>query len=125
MFVVGTGGNEVNLYRLSTAWDISTTTFVENYVVGGNPSGIHISPDGTKMFIVGNASDLVKSYTLSIPYVFTEYFGVWVMSFDSSTITDVNFTTNSADSKKHIWDGTEWSVAAEGKFLAGYWRVYL
>jgi len=71
LFIVGTHGNGVDLFRVSTAWNISTATHSEFYSIGGNPSGIHISPDGTKMFIVGNNADLVKSYTLSSPYEFT------------------------------------------------------
>jgi len=38
------------------------------FFIGGNPSGIHINPAGTKMFIVGNQSDLVKSYDLGTSY---------------------------------------------------------
>ena len=128
LFIVGTGGNEVNLYKLSTAWDVSSATFVERYVIGPgttNPSGIHISPDGTKMFIVGNHTDLVRSYTLSIPYVFTEVVGGWSVSFDSSETSTSNFTTNSANNKKYKWDGTEWKSYLEGNFLPGFWRVYL
>ena len=71
VFIVGTRGNGVDLFNVTTAWDISTVTHQEFYSVGGNPSGIHISPDGTKMFVVGNSSDLVKSYALSVPYEFT------------------------------------------------------
>jgi len=71
LFIVGTIHNGVDLWYVSTPWDISTATHHEFYFVGGNPSGIHISPDGTKMFIVGNQTDLVKSYTLSVPYEFT------------------------------------------------------
>jgi hypothetical protein len=71
LFIVGTIHNGVDLWYVSTPWDISTATHQEFYSIGGNPSGIHISPDGTKMFVVGNSSDLVKSYTLSVPYEFT------------------------------------------------------
>ena len=71
LFIVGTIHNGVDLWYVSTPWDISTATHQEFYFVGGNPSGIHISPDGTKMFVVGNSSDLVKSYTLSVPYEFS------------------------------------------------------
>ena len=71
LFIVGTIHNGVDLWYVSTPWDISTATHQEFYFVGGNPSGIHISPDGTKMFVTGNNSDLVKSYTLSVPYEFT------------------------------------------------------
>ena len=71
LFIVGTIHNGVDLWYVSTPWDISTATHQEFYFVGGNPSGIHISPDGTKMFVVGNSSDQVKSFTLSVPYEFT------------------------------------------------------
>ena len=72
LFVVGTRGNGVDLWKLTTPWDISTATHEEFYFIGGNPSGIHISPDGHNMFITGNNADLVKSYALSSPYAFTE-----------------------------------------------------
>ena len=68
IFVVGTKGNGVDEYTLSTPYDISTMTHMGFFFIGGNPSGIHINPAGTKMFIVGNQSDLVKSYDLSTSY---------------------------------------------------------
>ena len=71
LFIVGTHGNGVDLFNVSTAWDISTLTHSEFYLIGGNPSGIHISPDGTKMFIAGDNNQLVKSFTLSNAYTFT------------------------------------------------------
>ena len=49
----------------------------------------------------------------------------WVVSFDSSAVTDANFTTNSANNKKYKWDGTEWKSYLEGNFSPGFWRVYL
>tara|TARA_S200000501_G_C20867432_1_gene762615 strand:- start:2668 stop:4809 length:2142 start_codon:yes stop_codon:yes gene_type:complete len=125
LFIVGTGGNEVNLYKLSTAWDISTVTYVERYHIGGNPSGLHFSYDGTKMFTVGNQSDLVRSYTLSIPYVFTEYVGGWSLSFDASETSTTKFTTNSNDNTRWVWNGVEWKNAIERIYPAGYWRLYL
>ena len=126
LFIVGTGGNEVNLYKLSTAFDISTATFEERYVIGGNPSGIHFSPDGTKMFTVGNlVPHLVRSYTLSIPYVFTESMPGWTLSFDASETSTIKFTTNTQDSKKHKWNGSNWSLAIERDYISGYWRIYL
>ena len=68
MFIVGTKGNGVDEFKLTTGFDISTATHMGFYFVGNNPSGIHISPDGTKMFIIGNVSDLVKSYDLGTSY---------------------------------------------------------
>ena len=88
LFIVGTLGNGVDLFNVSTAWDISTATHSEFYFIGGNPSGIHISPDGTKMFIVGNNADLVKSYTLSAPYSFS---GGGTASADTRTFRMVQY----------------------------------
>ena len=68
LFIVGTKGNGVDEYTLTTPYDISTMEHMGFFFIGGNPSGIHISPDGLKMFIVGNQSDTVKSYTLGTSY---------------------------------------------------------
>ena len=68
LFIVGTKGNGVDEYTLSTPYDISTMMHMGFYFVGNNPSGIHISPDGTKMFIIGNQSDIIKSYDLGTAY---------------------------------------------------------
>ena len=125
LFIVGTGGNEVNLYKLSTAYDISTITFVESYFVGGNPSGIHISPDGTKMFTVGNQSDLVKSYILSVPYVFTETLPGWVISFDSSANNTKQIVLNLENNYLYAFDNNEWNTAICKIYKEGLWRIYL
>ena len=68
LFIVGTKGNGVDEYTLSTPYDISTMMHMGFYHIGNNPSGIHINPAGTKMFIIGNQSDIVKSYDLGTPY---------------------------------------------------------
>ena len=71
MFIVGTLGNGVDLFRLTNPWDISTATHAEFYLLGANPSGIHFNPTGTKMFIVGNLGDRVEEFGLTVPYEFT------------------------------------------------------
>ena len=68
LFIVGTKGNGVDEYTLSTPYDISTMEHMGFFFIGGNPSGIHINPAGTKMFVMGNQSDLVKSYDLGTSY---------------------------------------------------------
>jgi 6-phosphogluconolactonase (cycloisomerase 2 family) len=68
MYIVGTAGDEVNEYSLSTAWDISTASYVQNFVVvteESAASGIFLKPDGTRMYIVGSAGDEVNEYNLS------------------------------------------------------------
>jgi DNA-binding beta-propeller fold protein YncE len=67
MYVTGGSGDDVNEYDLSTAWDISTATFLQNFSVAAQetvPTSLSFKPDGTQMFIVGSGSSSVYSYTL-------------------------------------------------------------
>ena len=67
MFVLGTTGDDVNVYNLTTPWDISTSAFVGILSVAGQdtaPNDIYIKPDGTKMYMVGSTNDTVYQYTV-------------------------------------------------------------
>lgn len=67
MFVMGQTGDDVNVYNLTTPWNISTATFVNVFSVSGQdttPTGLYIKPDGTKMYMVGSATDTVYQYTV-------------------------------------------------------------
>ena len=67
MFVMGQTGDDVNVYNLTTPWDISTAAFVNVFSVSGQeptPQGIYIKPDGTKMYMVGSTNDTVYQYTV-------------------------------------------------------------
>jgi sugar lactone lactonase YvrE len=71
MFVVGTTGDDVNEYDLSTAFDISTAVYSQNFSVSAqdiNPRGLTFNNDGTKMFIVGTSGDDVNEYDLSVGF---------------------------------------------------------
>jgi sugar lactone lactonase YvrE len=68
MFVCGVQGDDVNEYDLSTAWDVSTASFLQNFCVVtfvASPNGIFFKPDGTKMFVVGSTDDAIAVYNLS------------------------------------------------------------
>jgi len=68
MFVLGTDGDDVNEYTLSTGFDVSTALFVDSFSVAAqepNPQGIAFNNDGTKMFVVGFSGHNVSEYTLS------------------------------------------------------------
>jgi len=71
MYIIGSAGDEVNEYSLSTPWDISTASFVGLFSVStqdNSPEAISFKPDGTRMYIVGNQKDNVSQYTLSTPW---------------------------------------------------------
>jgi hypothetical protein len=69
MFVVGSNGDDVNEYTLSTGFDLgSTVTFIDSFSVAPqetNPIDIAFNTDGTKMFIVGGNGQDILEYALS------------------------------------------------------------
>ena len=68
MFVVGSSGDDVNEYTLSTGFDVSTASFVDSFSVSSqdtSPFGLAFNTDGTKMFVVGSSGLDVNEYTLS------------------------------------------------------------
>jgi DNA-binding beta-propeller fold protein YncE len=71
MYVLDGGGDDANEYNLSTAWDISTSSYNQNFSVAPqevNPSGFFFKPDGTKMYVIGTTGDDVNEYNLSTPW---------------------------------------------------------
>jgi DNA-binding beta-propeller fold protein YncE len=67
MFVTGYHGDDVNEYNLSTAWDVTSASYVQNFSVSGQdttPQGIFFKPDGTQMYIAGTSGNTVYSYNL-------------------------------------------------------------
>jgi len=68
MYVIGSGGDDVNEYNLSTAWEVSTASYNQNFSVQsqeGSPRDVFFKSDGTKMYILGTGSDTVFEYNLT------------------------------------------------------------
>ena len=68
MFVLGGTGRDVNEYNLSTAWNVSTASYSQNFVVASQeltPTDLFFKPDGTKMYIIGQHGKEVNEYNLS------------------------------------------------------------
>ena len=66
MYVIGVLGDDVNEYDLSTAWDVSSASYLQNFSVAAqeiNPTGVFFKPDGTKMYVIGTAGDDVNEYS--------------------------------------------------------------
>ena len=95
MFIVGYSGDDVNEYSLSTAFDVSTASYVQNFYVGAqeaDPSGITFNNDGTKMFVIGRTGDDVNEYSLSTGFdvstaSYVQNFSVSAQEADPSGIT--------------------------------------
>lgn len=73
LFIIGTTGDDITPYNLSTPWDLTTATVTTpTYLISGetNPIDLYFKPDGTKMYVIGSSSDLVREFTLSDPWNF-------------------------------------------------------
>ena len=65
MYVVGQTNRTVYQYTLTTAWDVSTASYVKGLSVSTQdsiPTGLAFSLDGTKMYVVGQGNDTVYQY---------------------------------------------------------------
>ena len=74
MFVLGDHGNDINEYSLSTAYDVSSASYVQVFSVideDNLPTGMIFNNDGTKMFVVGNQGNDINEYSLDNPAVQT------------------------------------------------------
>lgn len=71
LYITGSGNDYVSQYTLTTAWDVTTATFLQRYSVTAQetlPQGVFFSTDGSKMYVMGLAGDDVNEYTLSTPW---------------------------------------------------------
>jgi hypothetical protein len=84
MYVLGSTGDAVYEYNLSSAWDVSTASYSQNFSVAtqeATPRGVFFKTDGTKMYVTGSSSDSVHEYNVSTAWnistaSFTSTFGV-------------------------------------------------
>jgi DNA-binding beta-propeller fold protein YncE len=94
LYVVGSTSDTVYQYSLSTAFDISTTSYDSvSFSVNSQeatPTDIAFNNDGTKLYIVGASSRSVHQYSLS------SAFDLSTASYDS-----VSFSFNSQDTSTY------------------------
>ena len=108
MYIVGDQGDDVNEYSLSSAWDISTASYVQNFSVSTQdttPTGLFFKPDGTKMYVLGQAGLDVNEYSLSSAWDIStaSYVQNFSVSGQEATPTSLSFST----------DGTKMYVLGE------------
>ena len=74
MYVMGSSGDDINEYDLSTAYDVSTAVYAgdgERFSVGGqetDPISLAFNANGTKMYVMGTSGDDIIEYDLGTPY---------------------------------------------------------
>lgn len=68
LYWAGFENDKVYQFSMSTAWDITTLSYVQSFSVltqDAIPLGVSFKPNGTRMFITGNTNDKVYQYELS------------------------------------------------------------
>jgi hypothetical protein len=72
LYVMGTAGDDINEYALSTPYDISTGTFTQIALSVAAQETIPLwmifNNDGTVLYVMGIAGDDINEYVLSTPY---------------------------------------------------------
>lgn len=105
MYIVGTSGDDINEYDLSTAWDVSTASYVQNFSVSAketSPRGIVFNNDGTKVFITGTGSKQVHEYGLTTAYDISTASFTASSSLSLNNVSGIQF--NSDGTKMFISD---------------------
>jgi DNA-binding beta-propeller fold protein YncE len=134
MYILGSTGDDVNEYDLSTAWDISTASFLQLRSVSGQetvPAGLFFKPDGTKMYVIGNAAGGgdVNEYDLSTAWDIST--STYIQNFNASQDTTANsvffkpdgtkmYVTGQASDSVHEYDlSTAWNLST-ASFLQSF-----
>lgn len=124
MYVVGTTGDDINEYDLSTAWDVSTASYNQNFSVSAqetSPIAVRFKPDGTKMFVTGYTGDDVNEYSLSTAWDIST--ASYVQNFATGDSTQIAVAFSDDGTKMYTtgltldyikeWDlSTAWSLSS-------------
>ncbi|MEL6557220.1 MAG: LamG-like jellyroll fold domain-containing protein [Bacteroidota bacterium] len=75
LYMIGTTSDDIHEYTLEAPFDLSSAIY-EGAVLSLtsqelSPTGFYISPDGTDVFVVGQSSDAVHQYDLTVPFDFS------------------------------------------------------
>ena len=72
MITVGSSNERVYRYTLSTAWDVSTASYTNDFYLVSSQStsqrGVFLKSDGTKFYINDDGGNAVEEYTMSTAY---------------------------------------------------------
>ena len=109
MFIAGRTGDDVNEYTLSTAFDVTTASFVDSYSVATNEvnvTGLFFSTDGTKFYVVGTSNDTVYQYNLTTAWDVSTagYFTFFSVNSQSTSPQGISFKSDGT--KMYVMDVT-------------------
>ena len=99
MFIVGAQTGEVNEYKLTNKFDVSSASFVQVLDISSTdnaPTGITFNPNGKKMFVTGNQNDSVYEYELTNKFDVASASLITTLdvSSEDNTPRDIFFSSN-------------------------------
>jgi len=101
LFVMGNAGDDVNEYSLSSAYDISTATFVEIVLSftsqEDTPQDMIYNDDGSLLYLVGTSGDDINQYDLAGFFTETNTNNGTVSGTASVTLSGDTFTGTNGD----------------------------
>ena len=132
MYVIGSTGDDITWYTLSTPWNITTASHVSQFSVSTQlttPLGLTFKPDGTKFYITGTTGTVgagatsVSEYFCRTPWDLTTagYTTSYSVISQATNPSDIEFNTdgtqfyvldNGSDFIQQYSCDTPWSIAS-------------
>jgi DNA-binding beta-propeller fold protein YncE len=113
MYMIGQSSNDVHEYDLSTAWDISTLSYLRSYALASletSVRGLFFKSDGTRMYVVGDSRNELQVYDLSTAWRVTSSSLALFRSVSSQDLTPLGLFFKPDGSKMYITGDTNDSV---------------
>lgn len=102
MFINGFNDDEFNEYSLSTAYNVSTASYVRNLYTGLFPRGMEFNSDGTKIYFVDDTNNSVYMATLSTAFNISTAGSFTQFSVSSEETAPCGMTFNNDGTKMYI-----------------------
>ena len=110
MYVCGaSSGGKVYEYSLSSAWSVTSSSFVQAFSVASVqsiPADLFFKPDGTKLFTIGKNFDSVNEFALSTAWDISSASHAYTFSISSQEATPEALSFKPDGTKMYITGGT-------------------
>lgn len=111
LYVLGATSDAISQYNLGTAYDVSSGTFSSSALgvsaQEGSPKSMMFNNNGTKLYVLGSASDTIHQYNLSTAYDISS--GTY-----NSAALDISAQETTPKSMLYNNDGTKLYVLGSG-----------
>jgi hypothetical protein len=124
-------------------FDVDTDTIPQNTLppidavidplLSGPGSGLPVAVAGQRYLIlndIGSADNLAPAVAwgslVAVANNIIEFDGNdWIVAFDSTTGTNIQYTTNITTGLQYLWTGEQWVKSFEGIYPSGSWSIVL